>query len=154
MDIVKKRKLPKASANPPRKIMDNADDIQTGQPKNPGAIIEAADGSGDNLPKMPGHSKKMITSGQDHRASVEMVDNDIQQYPLGQPKNTTATIEAADRNDDDLPKMPNQNKNTAKDRRVSLMTILRNSTNIHLGNLKIRLPSSKWLMEVMTSHLS
>jgi hypothetical protein len=114
MDLVKKRKLPKVLANPPRKIMDNADDIQMGQPKNPAAIIKAADRSGDNLPKMPGQSTKTIRSGEDHRALVEIIDDYRQQYPFGQPKNTTATIEAADGNDDDLPKMPNQSKNMAK----------------------------------------
>ena len=103
--------------------MDKADDIQMGQPKNPAAIIEAADRTGDDLPKMPGQSTKTITSRQDHHASLEIIGDDIQQYPFGQPKNTTATIEAADKNDEDLPKMPNQSKNTAKDRRASVEII-------------------------------
>ena len=103
-------------------IMDDADNIQqypSGQPKNPAAIIEAADGSDDDdLPKMVGKSKrtsKPTTSRQNRCASVEIIDDDEEnhRYPSGQPRNPTAIIEAADGSDDnDLSKL-GRNEETA-----------------------------------------
>ena len=143
MAMFKKRKLPETSVNPPNlprqnrrtsvEIMDDADDIQpypSGQPKNPTAIIEAADGSDDNLSPMPGQNQKTAQPRQNRRASasVEIMDDadDIQLYPSGQPKNPTAIIEAADGSDDNLPPLPGQSKKTAKprqNRRTSVETI-------------------------------
>ena len=108
-DMFKKRKLPRNDRRASVEIIDD-DDIQvypSGQPRNPSVILEAADGSDDDLPKMPDQHKKMAkptASRRDRRASVETIDDDeFHQYPSGQPKNPTAILEAADGSDDDLP---------------------------------------------------
>src|SRR5260221_6286503 len=131
--MFKKRKLPRNDRRASVEIVDDAEDIQeypSGQPKNPAAIIEAADGSDDDFPEMPGQSMKTTTSRQDCRASVEIIDDDdIQVYPSGQPRNPSVILEAADGSDDDLPKMPDQHKKMAKptasrrDRRAPVETI-------------------------------